>query len=265
MGEAYPELGERRAMVERILRQEEERFSETLDQGMGILEDAIADLSGKEIPGETVFMLYDTFGFPVDLTADIARERGLTVDMKGFEEAMEGQRQRARAASQFEAVGEKGLTVDACSEFVGYDHLSRESNVVALFCEGAPVKALGPEDRGMVVLESTPFYSEAGGQVGDRGVLQANGARFEVEDTQRRGEAVVHYGVMTDGEINVGDKLLAKVDGERRRATARNHSATHLLHAALRQVLRCSAPTSPRRARWWRRIACASTSPTSSR
>ncbi|MDX1529152.1 MAG: alanine--tRNA ligase, partial [Gammaproteobacteria bacterium] len=237
MGEAYPELGERRAMVERILRQEEERFSETLDQGMGILEEAISDLSGKEIPGATVFMLYDTFGFPVDLTADIARERGLSVDMKGFEEAMEGQRQRARAASQFEAAGEKGLTVDACSEFVGYDHLSRESSVVALLCEGAPVEALGPEDRGMVVLESTPFYSEGGGQVGDRGVLSANGARFEVEDTQRRGEAVVHYGVMTDGEIKVGDKLLARVDGRRRRATARNHSATHLLHAALRKVL----------------------------
>ncbi len=237
MGKAYPELGERRPMVERILKQEEERFSETLDQGMGILEEAIEELSGKEIPGETVFMLYDTFGFPVDLTADIARERGLSVDMKGFEEAMEGQRQRARAASQFEATGDKGLTVDACSEFVGYEHLDKESKVIALFCDGAPVDGLGPEDRGMVVLESTPFYSEGGGQVGDRGELCANGACFEVEDTQRRGEAVVHYGVMTDGEIRVGDKLLAKVDMARRRATARNHSATHLLHAALRKVL----------------------------
>ncbi len=237
MGEAYPELGKCRPMVERMLKQEEERFSETLDQGMRILEQAIEDLTAKEIPGETVFMLYDTFGFPVDLTADIARERGLSVDMKGFEEAMEGQRQRARAASRFEAVGDKGLTVEGCSEFVGYEHLRKESNVTALFREGAPVKALGPEDRGMVVLESTPFYCESGGQVGDRGELSANGARFEVEDTQRRGEAVVHYGVMTDGQIRVGDKLLAKVDMQRRRATARNHSATHLLHAALRKVL----------------------------
>ena len=237
MGEAYPELVERRPMVERILKQEEERFSETLDQGIGILEEAIEDLSAKEIPGDTVFMLYDTFGFPVDLTADIARERGLSVDMKGFEKAMDGQRQRARAASQFEASGDKRLTVDGCSEFVGYDHLRKESRVIALFCDGAPVDTLGPEDRGMVVLESTPFYSEGGGQVGDRGDLSANGARFEVEDTQRRGEAVVHYGVMTDGEIRVGDKLLAKVDRQRRRATARNHSATHLLHAALRKVL----------------------------
>jgi alanyl-tRNA synthetase len=237
MGKAYPELGERRPMVERMLKQEEERFSETLDQGMRILDQAIEDLSAKEIPGETVFMLYDTFGFPVDLTADIARERGLRVDMKGFEESMEAQRQRARAASQFEAVGDKGLTVEGCSEFVGYEDLRKESNVTALFREGAPVKALAPEDRGMVVLESTPFYSEGGGQVGDRGELSANGARFEVEDTQRRGEAVVHYGVMTDGQIQVGDKLLAKVDMQRRRATARNHSATHLLHAALRKVL----------------------------
>ncbi|HSS63476.1 MAG TPA: alanine--tRNA ligase, partial [Gammaproteobacteria bacterium] len=237
IGKAYPELGERRPMVERILRQEEERFSETLDQGLGILEEAIEDLSGNEIPGETVFMLYDTFGFPVDLTADIARERGLSVDMKGFEQSMEGQRRRARAASQFEASGDKGLELKGASEFVGYEHLIKESSVTALFCDGEPVDRLGPEDRGMAVLESTPFYSEGGGQVGDRGELSASGARFEVEDTQRRGEAVVHYGVMTDGEIRVGDKLLAKVDMQRRRAIARNHSATHLLHAALRKVL----------------------------
>jgi alanyl-tRNA synthetase len=237
MGQAYPELAERRPMVERILKQEEERFSETLDQGMRILDEAIENLSAKEIPGETVFMLYDTFGFPVDLTADIARERGLSVDMTGFKEAMEGQRKRARAASQFEVSGDKGLTVEGCSEFIGYDHLQKESKVIALLSEGEQVESLGPEDRGMVVLESTPFYSEGGGQVGDRGELSSNGARFEVEDTQRRGEAVVHYGVMTDGEIRVGDKLLARVDRQRRRAIARNHSATHLLHAALREVL----------------------------
>ena len=237
MGTAYPELGERREVVERILRQEEERFDETLDQGLRILDQAIEDLSGEQIPGDTVFRLYDTFGFPVDLTADIARERGLTVDMANFEKAMEAQRDRARAASQFEAGGDKALEVEACSEFVGYDSTRSEGRVVALFHDGAPVDSLGPEDRGIVVLDSTPFYSEGGGQVGDQGEISANGTRFEVEDTQRRGDATLHVGVITDGEIHMGDSLLAQVDAQRRRATARNHSATHLLHAALRQVL----------------------------
>ena len=237
MGTAYPELGERREVVERILRQEEERFDETLDQGLRILDQAIEDLSGEQIPGDTVFRLYDTFGFPVDLTADIARERGLTVDMANFEKAMEAQRDRARAASQFEAGGDKALEVEACSEFVGYDSTRGEGRVVALFHDGAPVESLGPEDRGIVVLDSTPFYSEGGGQVGDQGEISANGTRFEVEDTQRRGDATLHVGVITDGKIHMGDSLLAQVDAQRRRATARNHSATHLLHAALRQVL----------------------------
>ena len=237
MGTAYPELGERREVVERILRQEEERFDETLDQGLRILDQAIEDLSGEQIPGDTVFRLYDTFGFPVDLTADIARERGLTVDMANFEKAMEAQRDRARAASQFEAGGDKALEVEACSEFVGYDSTRGEGRVVALFHDGAPVDSLGPEDRGIVVLDSTPFYSEGGGQVGDQGEISANGTRFEVEDTQRRGDATLHVGVITDGKIHMGDSLLAQVDAQRRRATARNHSATHLLHAALRQVL----------------------------
>ena len=237
MGAAYPELGERREVVERILRQEEERFDETLDQGLRILDQAIEDLSGEQIPGDTVFRLYDTFGFPVDLTADIARERGLTVDMVNFEKAMEAQRDRARAASQFEAGGDKALEVEACSEFVGYDSTRGEGRVIALFHDGAPVESLGPEDRGIVVLDSTPFYSEGGGQVGDQGEISANGTRFEVEDTQRRGDATLHIGVITDGKIHMGDSLLAQVDAQRRRATARNHSATHLLHAALRQVL----------------------------
>ena len=237
MGTAYPELGERREVVERILRQEEERFDETLDQGLRILDQAIEDLSGEQIPGDTVFRLYDTFGFPVDLTADIARERGLTVDMANFEKAMEAQRDRARAASQFEAGGDKALEVEACSEFVGYDSTRGEGRVIALFHDGAPVDSLGPEDRGIVVLDSTPFYSEGGGQVGDQGEISANGTRFEVEDTQRRGDATLHVGVITDGEIHMGDSLLAQVDAPRRRATARNHSATHLLHTALRQVL----------------------------
>ena len=237
MGTAYPELGERREVVERILRQEEERFDETLDQGLRILDQTIEDLSGEQIPGDTVFRLYDTFGFPVDLTADIARERGLTVDMVNFEKAMEAQRARARAASRFEAGVDKALEVEACSEFVGYDSTRGEGRVVALFHDGAPVDSLGPEDRGIVVLDSTPFYSEGGGQVGDQGEISANGTRFEVEETQRRGDATLHIGVITDGKIHMGDSLLAQVDAQRRRATARNHSATHLLHAALRQVL----------------------------
>jgi alanyl-tRNA synthetase len=237
MGAAYPELGERREVVERILRQEEERFDETLDQGLRILDQAIEDLSGDQIPGDTVFRLYDTFGFPVDLTADIARERGLTVDMANFEKAMEGQRGRARAASQFEAAGDKELEVEGSSEFVGYDSTRGEGRVIALFHDGAPVDSLGPEDRGIVVMDSTPFYPESGGQVGDHGEISANGTRFEVDDTQRRGDATLHVGVITDGEIRVGDSVVAQVDAPRRRATARNHSATHLLHAALRQVL----------------------------
>jgi alanyl-tRNA synthetase len=237
MGAAYPELGERREVVERILRQEEERFDETLDQGLRILDQAIEDLSGEQIPGDTVFRLYDTFGFPVDLTADIARERGLTVDMANFEKAMEAQRGRARAASQFEVAGDKALEVEACSEFVGYDSTRGEGRVIALFQDGAPVDSLGPEDRGIVVLDSTPFYSEGGGQVGDHGEISANGIRFEVDDTQRQGDAALHVGVITDGEVHLGDSVLAQVDAQRRRATARNHSATHLLHAALRQVL----------------------------
>ncbi|MDX1514223.1 MAG: alanine--tRNA ligase [Gammaproteobacteria bacterium] len=237
MADAYPELRERRPVVERILRQEEERFAETLDQGMRILEQSIDELSGTEIPGDTVFRLYDTYGFPVDLTADIARERGLSVDMAAFDEAMNAQRERARAASQFEATADRGLVLDCASAFTGYESLRGTGEVLSLFCEGEPVETLGPEDRGMVVLDSTPFYTEGGGQVGDRGELTANGARFEVEDTQRRGNAAVHVGVMTDGEIRVGDRLTATVDARWRRDTARNHSATHLLHAALRKVL----------------------------
>ncbi len=237
MGVAYPELGERRELVERVLAQEEERFAETLDQGMRLLDQAIDELSGKQIPGETVFKLYDTYGFPVDLTADVARERGLGVDIEGFDKHMNAQRQRARDASSFGAAATTRLEVSGESTFTGYDGLQDEGEVLALFCDGKPVESLHPEDQGIVVLDRTPFYGEAGGQIGDRGTLENDAVRFEVRDTQRQGEVAAHIGVLTDGELHIGDHLGAEVDADARRAIARNHSATHLLHAALRAVL----------------------------
>ncbi len=237
MGEAYPELTENRAVVERVLLQEEERFAETLDQGMRILEQAIEALDGDTVPGEVVFKLYDTYGFPVDLTADVARERELQVDLEAFEQAMEAQRTRARAASSFGAQVAEGVELDASSTFTGYEHLADTGTVTALLLDGAPVDALGPEDEGVVVLDATPFYAESGGQVGDRGSLQAPKVRFEVRDTRKEGGAIAHVGVVTEGEVRLGDRLEARVDTEARSSTARNHSATHLLHAALREVL----------------------------
>ncbi len=237
MGDAYPELRRRRAQVERVLRQEEEQFARTLDQGMRILEEAIGGLEGGTIPGETVFRLYDTYGFPVDLTADIARERSLEVDLDAFERAMEGQRARARASSRFRADGEAAVDVAASSTFVGYDRLDDRATVTALLRDGEVVGRLDPEEEGWVVLDETPFYAEAGGQVGDRGRLVADGTGFEISDTQRHGDAIVHIGVVTGGALSAGAAVEARVDARARRATARNHSATHLLHAALREVL----------------------------
>ena len=228
MGDAYPELRRRRAQVERVLRQEEEQFARTLDQGMRILEDAIDGLEGAVIPGETAFKLYDTYGFPVDLTADIARERSLSVDLDAFERAMEGQRARARASSRFKADGEAALDVAAASTFVGYDRLDGKATVTALLRDGKDVNRLDPEEEGWVVLDETPFYAESGGQVGDRGRLVAGGIGFEVTDTQRHGDAIVHIGVVTGGALSTGAVLEARVDAGARRATARNHSATHL-------------------------------------
>ena len=237
MGDAYPELRQRREVVERILRQEEERFAETLDQGMRILDEAIGELSGNEIPGETVFRLYDTYGFPMDLTADVARERGLTIDEVGFDDAMEVQRSRARATSQFKAQAIEALDINVQTQFEGYDHLAFDATVMALFRDQQPVDGLNTEDQGIVVLDHTPFYAEGGGQVGDQGVLSIGKSRFEVSDTQREGEAIVHLGVMTEGRLNVGDRVAAHVNQQRRLSVVRNHSATHLLHAALRKVL----------------------------
>jgi alanyl-tRNA synthetase len=237
MGGAYPELVKAQAHVEKVLEKEERRFAETLDQGMDILESAIADLDGKQIPGDVVFKLYDTYGFPVDLTADIARERGLTVDETGFEVAMEKQRDRARAASKFGIAGSDALKTDTETEFVGYEGTEAASVVVSLFKDGKPVDTLRAGDDGAVVLSSTPFYAESGGQIGDTGILVEDGKLFRVDDTQKSGKANVHYGSVEHGELSVGDRLEAVVDADRRQAIRLNHSATHLMHAALRKVL----------------------------
>ena len=239
MGAAYPELKSQRAHIERVLKQEEERFAETLSQGMSLLEQAIASLQGKELSGDTVFKLYDTFGFPVDLTADIARERGLSIDQAGFEAAMEAQRERARAASKFGVDMRAGVTLEGKTNFSGYDRLIDSGTVVALFKGKERVEVLRAAETGQVVLDHTPFYAESGGQVGDAGLLvgTTSAVQFEVQDTQKLGGAHAHVGKLTAGEVKVGDVLEARVDEARRVAIMANHSATHLLHAALRQVL----------------------------
>ncbi|RMG31543.1 MAG: alanine--tRNA ligase [Gammaproteobacteria bacterium] len=237
MGEAYPELRAAQPQVERVLRQEEERFAETLEKGMALLEDALARLTGKVIPGELVFRLYDTYGFPVDLTADIARERGLELDQAGFEREMAAQRERARTASRFEVDYNAGIRVDLCTEFTGYERLVERARIQALYRHEDAVERLRAGEQGVVVLDHTPFYAESGGQVGDTGVLETSRARFRVEDTQKEGEAILHIGRVEEGELVVGEAVEARVDEARRRAIMLNHSATHLLHAALRRVL----------------------------
>jgi alanyl-tRNA synthetase len=238
MGEAYPELAAAQAQVTRVIQQEEERFAETLAHGMKLLEDGIAGLSSAIIPGATVFKLYDTYGFPVDLTADIARERGLQVDTEGFEREMAAQRERARAHSQFGQRQTADLGIAGFTEFHGYERLEEEATVIALFRDGQMVEAMNAGDEGVVVLDHTPFYAESGGQVGDSGWLRTAGVEFEVRDTQKQGEGVfTHIGVLKQGQLRPGDTILAQVDAAQRQATALHHSATHLLHAALRRVL----------------------------
>ena len=237
MGEAYPELAKAQAHVEKVLAKEETRFAETLDQGMEILEAAIEDLDGKEIPGDVVFKLYDTYGFPIDLTADVARERELSIDTAGFEAAMQGQRDKAKAASKFGAAGGNGLKTDVTTEFLGYEGTENSCEVAALFKDGEPVDELADGEEGAVVLASTPFYAESGGQIGDTGILVSDGKLFRVDDTQKSGDANVHYGAVEQGSLKVGDAVEAVVDAERRQAIRLNHTATHLMHAALRDVL----------------------------
>jgi len=237
MGDAYPELIQKREHVERVLRTEEERFAETLEQGMRILDQDLARLSGKVIPGDLVFKLYDTYGFPVDLTGDIARERGLTLDMAGFEQAMQQQRERARAASQFGVTYASPVDIATPCNFSGYTHLIDHGRVVALFQNGKPTARLNAGDAGQVVLDTTSFYGESGGQVGDTGLLEWGGGEFRVEDTQKQGDVIIHIGKVAAGSLQIGDPVETRVNAGRRRATALNHTATHLLHAALRKLL----------------------------
>jgi alanyl-tRNA synthetase len=237
MGDAFPELRAQRSQIERVLKQEEERFAVTLSRGMALLDEALGGLRSQEIPGDTVFKLYDTFGFPVDLTADIARERGLTIDQRGFEAAMEKQRTQSQEASKFGVDLTTGVSVEGKTDFSGYDRLSDTGKVVALLRGKEHNETLKAGDEGQVVLDHTPFYAESGGQVGDTGLLVNGAAEFQVADTQKVGSAYAHIGRVTRGEIKIGDRLEARVDAVRRRAIMLNHSATHLLHAALRKVL----------------------------
>ncbi len=237
MGEAYPELIAKAEMVSNILLKEEQRFAETLEQGMKLLQGGTQALKDNLITGETAFKLYDTYGFPVDLTADYARENGLTVDIKGFEEAMDAQRERARSSSSF-AVGQSELPqVDLTTEFVGYETLESDGVLQAIYKEGEEVSSISEGDSAYLVLNKTAFYAESGGQAGDRGEITTPAAVFEVLDVQKQGNAYFHVGRVTQGEFLLQQAVVARVDSDKRLATASNHSATHLLHAALRQVL----------------------------
>lgn len=237
MGDAYPELYKNQAQIERVLLQEEEQFEKTLDKGIAVLEDALGKLSGKEVPGKVVFTLYDTYGFPVDLTADIARERGLTIDQAGYEAAMAEQRARARAAGSFKVdYNAAGIDLPS-SEFLGYSSLAEQGKVLALVKDGKKVERLIEGDDGVVVLDRTPFYAESGGQAGDCGYLELGGNRLEVRDCQKQGASYLHVVRVLQGAVSIGDSFAAKVDANVRQATALNHSATHLMHAALRKIL----------------------------
>ena len=237
MGDAYPELVKAKAHVEKVLDKEERRFAETLDQGMEILDEAIAGLKGTELPGDVAFKLYDTYGFPVDLTADIARERDLTVDQAGFEKEMESQRQRARAASKFGVGDQSGIKTDSVTKFSGYEVVETSGTIMAIYRNGESVDSVSDGDEAALILDATPFYAESGGQVGDTGVIETKNGSFLVSDTRKSGKANVHFGKMQSGTLNVADQAAAKVDAARRAAIVLNHSATHLMHAALRQVL----------------------------
>ena len=242
MGDAYPELRARQDIVEKVLREEEQQFARTLENGMAILKDAIAGLQTAVVPGDTVFRLYDTFGFPVDLTADVAREHQLTLDMEGFERAMAVQKQQARAASQFNAVEKLVINLERGTQFTGYDTLQGQARVMAIYSNGAQVRAINANEEALLILNASPFYAESGGQVGDKGFVSshsgaANEAVFEIIDTQKQGEHFIHKGILRSGTLAEGDEVDASVAAENRAAIALNHSATHLLHAALRKVL----------------------------
>ncbi|MCW2291588.1 alanyl-tRNA synthetase [Pseudomonas sp. BIGb0408] len=237
MGEAFPELKQQQAHIERVLRTEEEQFAKTLEQGLKILEQDLAELSGTVIPGEVIFKLYDTYGFPMDLTGDIARERELTLDEAGFEREMEAQRVRARSASSFGVDYNSLVKVDTDTRFLGYTATVASGELLVLLRDGQSVDTLSEGEEGVVVLDQTPFYAESGGQIGDCGFLEGPGVRFDVRDTTKVGGAWLHHGVVSKGSLSVGATINAEVDASVRTATGLNHSATHLLHAALRQVL----------------------------
>ena len=236
MGDAYPELNEQRAVIEKVLRVEEEQFSRTLERGMLILNDALSDLEGKVVPGELVFKLYDTYGFPADLTNDVAREKGLSIDEEGFEQAMAEQRKRAQKASNFDLDYNEQLRSDLESVFVGYELEQNTAQIKEIFVQGQSVAEIAAGTEGTIILDESPFYAEAGGQAGDTGTLVKDSGGFEVQDTVKLGKAIAHKGAALS-ELKVGDSVQANVNGARRHAIKLNHSATHLMHAALKSVL----------------------------
>ena len=237
MGEAYPELVKDGQHISDVIKKEEEQFARTLDKGMGVLEAALSDLSGTELPGTLIFQLYDTYGFPTDLTNDIAREKGFTLDMKGYEVCMEEQRTRARAASQFNLDHTESIRVQGSTEFCGYDGTQLASTIIGLYTEGEAVQSASKATDVVVILDKTVFYAESGGQVGDTGVISKGSAKIAIADCRKVGNHHIHLGHIVSGEFAIGDEVDGQVDQTLRQATALNHSATHLLHEALRQVL----------------------------
>jgi len=237
MGEAYPELVKLKSIIENTIKEEELRFAITLDQGMEILESSIKSMKDKLLPGEIVFKLYDTYGFPVDLTNDIARERHFEIDMDGFEVAMQAQRSRAREANKFSHSGDSNIKAKTMSKFVGYECSENKAEITELFLQGKTISILKKGQQGILVTNITPFYAESGGQIGDTGRIDSKKGSFSVTDTQKQGNTIIHHGVMEDGELKISDKVAMKINSDRRSNIAANHSATHLMHAALRNVL----------------------------
>ena len=237
MGKAYPELVKLKSIIENTIKEEELRFAITLDQGMEILESSIKSMKDKLLPGEIVFKLYDTYGFPVDLTNDIARERHFEIDMDGFEVAMQSQRSRAREANKFSHSGDLNIKAKTMSKFVGYECSEDKAEITELFLQGKTISILKKGQQGILVTNITPFYAESGGQIGDTGRIDSKKGSFSVTDTQKQGNTIIHHGVMEDGELKISDKVAMKINSDRRSNIAANHSATHLMHAALRNVL----------------------------
>ena len=237
MGKAYPELVKLKSIIENTIKEEELRFAITLDQGMEILESSIKSMKDKLLPGEIVFKLYDTYGFPVDLTNDIARERHFEIDMDGFEVAMQSQRSRAREANKFSHSGDSNIKAKTMSKFVGYECSEDKAEITELFLQGKTISILKKGQQGILVTNITPFYAESGGQIGDTGRIDSKKGSFSVTDTQKQGNTIIHHGVMEDGELKISDKVAMKINSDRRSNIAANHSATHLMHAALRNVL----------------------------